>query len=80
MRNSAHRQRIMAVAKVRDILKMLRRDGWWLDRQAGSHRQFRHAVKKGTVTVNGHDAETLPHWLVGGILRQAGLTKEDLAK
>jgi predicted RNA binding protein YcfA (HicA-like mRNA interferase family) len=27
----------MAVAKVRDILKMLRLDGWWLDRQAGSY-------------------------------------------
>jgi predicted RNA binding protein YcfA (HicA-like mRNA interferase family) len=69
----------MAVAKVRDILKMLRRDGWWMERQEGtSHRQFRHSAKKGTVTVNGHDGDTLPHWLVGSILKQAGLTKEDL--
>jgi predicted RNA binding protein YcfA (HicA-like mRNA interferase family) len=69
----------MAVAKVRDILKMLRKNGWSLERQEGtSHRQFRHAVKKGTVTVNGHEGDTLPHWLVGSILKQAGLTKEDL--
>jgi predicted RNA binding protein YcfA (HicA-like mRNA interferase family) len=69
----------MAVAKVRDILKMLGRNGWFLERQAGtSHRQFRHAIKKGTVTVNGHVGDTLPHWLVGSILKQAGLTKEDL--
>ena len=52
-----------------------RRDGWWLDCQEGSHRQFRHATKKGTVTMNGHDSDTLPHWLVGGILGQAGLRK-----
>jgi predicted RNA binding protein YcfA (HicA-like mRNA interferase family) len=70
----------MAVSKVRDILKALRDDGWWLERQEGSHRQFRHSAKKGTVTVNGHDGDTLPHWLVGSILKQAGLTKEDLKK
>jgi predicted RNA binding protein YcfA (HicA-like mRNA interferase family) len=35
----------MAIAKVRDILKMLARDGWWLERQEGSHRQYRHAIK-----------------------------------
>jgi predicted RNA binding protein YcfA (HicA-like mRNA interferase family) len=70
----------MAVAKVRDILKMLGDDGWWMERQEGSHRQFRHATKKGTVTVNGHNADTLSHWLVGSILKQAGLTKEDLEK
>jgi predicted RNA binding protein YcfA (HicA-like mRNA interferase family) len=69
----------MAVAKVRDILKMLRRNGWCLERQEGtSHRQFRHATRKGTVTVNGHAGDTLPHWLVGSIPKQAGLTKEDL--
>jgi len=70
----------MAIAKVRDILKMLRRDGWWLDRQKGSHRQFRHATKTGTVTVNGHPQDTLSHKLVGSILNQAGLQTEDLRK
>ena len=70
----------MALAKVRDILKMLRRDGWHLERQVGSHRHFRHPRKKGTVTVNGHDSDTLPHWLVGSILNQAGLKREDLKK
>jgi predicted RNA binding protein YcfA (HicA-like mRNA interferase family) len=49
----------MAVAKVREILWMLRRDGWYLDRQTGSHRQFRHPAKPRTVTVNGHEGETL---------------------
>ena len=70
----------MALAKVGDILKMLRRDGWYLDRQAGSHRHFRHAVKPGTVTVAGKESVTLPHATVNSILEQAGLTKEDLKR
>ncbi len=71
----------MAVAKVRDILKTLRRDGWRLERQEGtSHRQFRHPTKPGTVTVNGHEGDTLSHGLVASILKQAALTKEDLHK
>jgi predicted RNA binding protein YcfA (HicA-like mRNA interferase family) len=68
----------MAVAKVREIVWMLRRDGWYLDRHTGSHRQFRHPAKPGTVTVNGHEGETIAHKLVSSILKQAGLTKEDL--
>lgn len=68
----------MAIAKVRDLLRMLHGDGWFLERQAGSHRQYRHPRKKGTVTVNGHESDTLSHGLVNVILKQAGLTKEDL--
>src|SRR5471030_3304561 len=63
----------MAIAEVRDILKMLRRDGWWPERQEGtSHRQFRYSTKEATVTVNGHNGDTLPHWLVGSILKPSG--------
>lgn len=39
--------------KVREVIRLLEQDGWVLERQVGSHRQFRHAVKKGTVTVAG---------------------------
>ena len=68
----------MAIAKVRDLLRVLHEDGWFLERQTGSHRQFRHPSKKGTVTVNGHESDTLSHGLVNGILKQSGLKKEDL--
>jgi predicted RNA binding protein YcfA (HicA-like mRNA interferase family) len=68
----------VAVAKVRDLLRVLREDGWRLERQTGSHRQFRHESKKGTVTINGHEGDTLSHWLVNAILKQAGLSKESL--
>jgi len=55
----------MAVAKVRDILNMLRRNGWRLDRQVGSHRHFRHPNGKGTVNVN-RDETT--HYPIGWLL------------
>jgi predicted RNA binding protein YcfA (HicA-like mRNA interferase family) len=37
--------------KVRDVIKMLEQDGWYLDRTPGSHRQFKHPLKRGLVTV-----------------------------
>ena len=39
--------------KVRDVIKMLEEGGWYLDRTRGSHRQFKHPVKPGLVTVPG---------------------------
>ncbi len=60
-----------------DLLRVLREDGWRLERQTGSHRQFRHESKKGTVTINGHEGDTLSHWLVTAILKQAGLSKKE---
>jgi len=39
---------------VKDILRRLYEDGWLLVATKGSHRQFRHAIKKGRVTVPGY--------------------------
>jgi predicted RNA binding protein YcfA (HicA-like mRNA interferase family) len=61
--------------KVRDVLDLLRRDGWVQVGQKGSHRQFKHPRKPGRVTVNGHAGDDLQHDLHKSILRQAGLRK-----
>jgi predicted RNase H-like HicB family nuclease/predicted RNA binding protein YcfA (HicA-like mRNA interferase family) len=45
--------------KVRDILKLLAKDGWLLKNQEGSHRQYVHPRKLGKVTVAGHMFEEL---------------------
>jgi predicted RNA binding protein YcfA (HicA-like mRNA interferase family) len=37
--------------KIRDLLKLVERDGWELVRTTGSHRHFRHPEKPGTVTI-----------------------------
>ena len=39
--------------KVKDAIKKLEQDGWYLRRTKGSHRQFKHPTKSGTVTVSG---------------------------
>lgn len=58
--------------KVSDILKLLKEDGWHLEEQRGSHRQFKHPIKKGRVTVNGKPSLTLPQHLLNSIFKQAG--------
>lgn len=57
---------------------MIQEDGWFLVRTRGSHRQFHHSDKKGTVTIAGSPNDDLPRKMAGSILRQAGLTKSQL--
>jgi predicted RNA binding protein YcfA (HicA-like mRNA interferase family) len=58
---------------VREAIKLLEGDGWRLDRQSGSHRQYRHPTKPGTVTIAGNLGKDLPAGTLASILRQAGL-------
>ncbi len=58
--------------KVSEILKMLSKDGWYLHKQRGSHRQFKHQSKKGKVTVNAKPSETLSQEILNSIFKQAG--------
>jgi predicted RNA binding protein YcfA (HicA-like mRNA interferase family) len=58
--------------KVREILQMLKDDGWYLVVIEGSHRQFKHPVKKGRVTVNGKESLVLDQFLLNSIFKQAG--------
>jgi predicted RNA binding protein YcfA (HicA-like mRNA interferase family) len=60
--------------KVREVIGLLERDGWRLDRQSGSHRQYRHGTKPGTVTVAaGNLGNELKSGTLSSVLRQAGL-------
>jgi predicted RNA binding protein YcfA (HicA-like mRNA interferase family) len=59
--------------KVRDVLKFLRKDGWEQVRMRGSHRQFRHPIKSGTVTVAGQPGVEVPIGTLKNIFKQAGL-------
>ncbi|MEA2496901.1 MAG: hypothetical protein QOJ29_4812, partial [Thermoleophilaceae bacterium] len=51
-------------------------DGWQVVRTRGSHRQFRHPVKAGLVTVAGKPSAELPPKTLASIRKQARL--EDL--
>ncbi len=40
--------------KIRDVIKMIESDGWYLVVTKGSHRQYKHPAKSGRVTIAGH--------------------------
>jgi predicted RNA binding protein YcfA (HicA-like mRNA interferase family) len=46
--------------KVREVIRLLEEDGWQLVRTRGSHRQFKHPKKPGTVTVAGREGLDIP--------------------
>ena len=56
----------------------LRKAGWNKVRQDGSHEIYRHATLRGIVVVAGKDSDTVPVGTLNSILKQSGLTKEDL--
>ena len=57
---------------VREITKLLIQDGWYYDRCKGSHKQYKHPTKKGTVTIPNHSGD-LKLKSANSILKQAGL-------
>ena len=59
--------------KVRDLLRLLESDGWFLVRTRGSHQQYKHPAKRGLVTVPGQRNEDLNPKTLASILKQAGL-------
>jgi len=61
--------------KVREIIKMVEADGWYQVRTKGSHRQFKHPVKIGRVTIAGHLGDELAPGTLNSILKQAGLKR-----
>lgn len=61
--------------KVRALIRELEDDGWTVVRQVGSHRQFRHPVKPGTVTMPGAMGDELAKGTLASVVRQAGLTR-----
>lgn len=63
--------------KVRELIKLIEADGWYLAGQRGSHRQYKHAMKPGRVTIPGKPSKDLYPELERSILRQAGLTGGD---
>ncbi|MBC5800322.1 MAG: type II toxin-antitoxin system HicA family toxin [Candidatus Eremiobacteraeota bacterium] len=52
--------------------RRLAEDGWLLAETKGSHRQFKHPVKPGRVTVPGRPGDELGPGTLRSIYRQAG--------
>jgi predicted RNA binding protein YcfA (HicA-like mRNA interferase family) len=59
--------------KVKEVIKLIETDGWYLARTRGSHRQFKHPIKLGLVTVPEKASSDLAVGTLDSILKQAGL-------
>jgi predicted RNA binding protein YcfA (HicA-like mRNA interferase family) len=62
--------------KVRDAIKLIEKEGWYLARTRGSHRHFKHPLKPGLVTISGHPSVDIPRGTLNSILKQAGLKNQ----
>ena len=61
--------------KVRDVIKLVEEDGWYLVNIEGDHRQFKHPKKSGRVTIAGHPSKEMPPGTFLSVLKQARLPK-----
>ena len=59
--------------KVREVIKMIEKDGWYLVKTRGDHRQYKHPSKPGRVTISGNLGRDIPPGTLNSVLKQSGL-------
>ena len=64
------------MVKVREVIRMIEKDGWYLVAFKGSHRQYKHSIKSGRVTIAGNPGHDLAPGTFNSILKQAQLKEE----
>ncbi|MBW1738983.1 MAG: type II toxin-antitoxin system HicA family toxin [Deltaproteobacteria bacterium] len=58
-----------------DVIKLIEEDGWYKASQKGSHRQYKHPIKRGRVTIAGHPGDDLGPDTLASVFMQAQLPK-----
>lgn len=56
----------------REVIKILKKDGWYEVHCVGDHHQFKHPTKKGRVTIT-HPVKDIPQETLKRIAEQAGI-------
>ena len=56
----------------RELIRILKADGWYEVNCVGDHHQFKHPTKRGRVTIT-HPKKDLPRKTVESIFQQAGI-------
>jgi predicted RNA binding protein YcfA (HicA-like mRNA interferase family) len=59
--------------KLRDLIRVIESDGWYLAVTKGSHRQYKHPMKPGRVTIAGHLNDDIAPGTLNSVLKQARL-------
>ena len=62
--------------QVRDVIRLIENDGWFLIATRGSHRQYKHASKHGRVTIAGKPSEDMAPGTLNSVPKQAGLKEQ----
>jgi len=57
-----------------EVISLLKKNGWVLKDQKGSHQQYVHSKIKGKITVPFHGKRELSPKTLHAILKKAGLT------
>ena len=63
----------MKVFKTSEVLRILLADGWYIVAQKGSHRQLKHPIKSGKVTLNGKPSSDIWGAELKSVEKQSGL-------
>ena len=63
----------------KQVIKRLQQEGWYEDRQNGSHKVFRHPDKTGRVVVAVHGSKDIPRRTLNNIYEQAGWNQPSAA-
>jgi len=66
--------------KIRDAIRLIEEDGWYLVVTKGGHHQYKHPSKSGRVTIAGHLSHNLAAGTLNSILKQAQLKKKEKEK
>jgi len=66
--------------KIREVIKLIEVDGWYIVATKGSHRQYKHSVKTGRLTIAGHPKDDLAPGTLNSIFKQAKLQKPKKGK
>ena len=66
--------------KVREVIKLIEKDGWYLVATRGSHRQYKPPSKPGRVTIAGHPSHDLASGTLNSIFKQAQLQRPEKGK
>lgn len=61
--------------KCSQLLRILKKDGWYAVSQKGSHVKMRHETKKGMIIFPNHGSQEMGKGLENKILKDAGIKK-----
>jgi predicted RNA binding protein YcfA (HicA-like mRNA interferase family) len=61
--------------KVREVISRIEEGGWYLVATRGSHRQYKHPIKPGRVTIAGNLNHEIAPGTLNSVFKQAGIKR-----